>query len=293
MAEATPFVKCNELHIAALRRLSQKPPLFASHEELFWDDPHISTQMLKAHLNPDWEAASRPHAVIDKSVDWMLGHLGLSAGQKVLDLGCGPGLYCIRLHHAGLRVTGMDFSRNSIAYAQRYARDNGLDIEYVCGDYLSLERESEFNAVFLIYLDFCVLSDRDRDELLRRIYRALKPNGAFVFDVATPNRAVAPEGTTRWQASPGGFWKSRPYLELAQYFTYPDADADVEQTIVIEENGKISVYRVWNRGYTADSIAEVLKRFGLSIDGIWRNLVGEEYDAGAETMGVIARKPLD
>lgn len=52
--------------------------------------------MLDVHLNPNIEAASRKPEMIDRSVKWMIETLGLKAGDIVLDLGCGPGLYASR-----------------------------------------------------------------------------------------------------------------------------------------------------------------------------------------------------
>ncbi|MCB1660659.1 MAG: hypothetical protein KDI39_20765, partial [Pseudomonadales bacterium] len=47
-------------------QLQQKPAPFTPREPLFWNDPHISSQMLKAHLNPDIDAASRKPETIDR-----------------------------------------------------------------------------------------------------------------------------------------------------------------------------------------------------------------------------------
>ena len=52
--------------IDQLFRLLQKPVLWQRSAEPFWDDEHISKGMLEAHLNPDWEAASRKHSFIDR-----------------------------------------------------------------------------------------------------------------------------------------------------------------------------------------------------------------------------------
>ena len=52
---------------------------------------------------------------IDRSVQWLKS---IIPQRKILDLGCGPGLYTIRLSAAGYDVTGMDYSRRSIAYAK-------------------------------------------------------------------------------------------------------------------------------------------------------------------------------
>ena len=47
------------MNLEQINRLQEKPEPFAPGEPLFWDDPHISTQMLSAHLNPDNDLASR------------------------------------------------------------------------------------------------------------------------------------------------------------------------------------------------------------------------------------------
>ena len=107
--------------ISQLVELQQKPAPFTPGEPLFWDDPHISGQMLEMHLNPNIEAASRSSETIDRSVKWLIENLALKAGDSVLDLGCGPGLYTSRFAHAGLQVTGVDYSHRSIDYATKYA----------------------------------------------------------------------------------------------------------------------------------------------------------------------------
>ena len=69
----------------------QKPEVYAPGTSKFWDDPHISKQMLKAHLEPEIDSASRKHSFIKKSAAWIAG-LKAPEGSQLLDLGCGPGL---------------------------------------------------------------------------------------------------------------------------------------------------------------------------------------------------------
>ena len=85
-----------------LHRSAARPALFAPHSAPFWDDPHISQQLLAAHLDPRSDAASRCPDTIDRSVAWLTSQLDLRSCGRVLDLGCGPGLYAERL--AGLRA---------------------------------------------------------------------------------------------------------------------------------------------------------------------------------------------
>ena len=93
---------------SVLNTLLTKPDLYERTIEKFWNDPHISKGLLKAHLDPDTEAASRRPEFIDRSVEWIVSML--PEGASLLDIGCGPGLYTKRLAERGLRVTGIDFS---------------------------------------------------------------------------------------------------------------------------------------------------------------------------------------
>lgn len=47
------------MNLDLLKRLQEKPDLFTPGEALFWDDPHISEQLLAAHLSPEHDLASR------------------------------------------------------------------------------------------------------------------------------------------------------------------------------------------------------------------------------------------
>ena len=72
--------------------LKEKPSLYAPSSAPFWDDEHISEYMLKAHLDPEIDAASRRHDFIEQSAKWIAQYCKVRPGMKLLDLGCGPGL---------------------------------------------------------------------------------------------------------------------------------------------------------------------------------------------------------
>ncbi len=277
-----------QLRLDLLMQLSEKPPLFAPGEPLFWDDPHISQQMLAFHLDPTVEAASRSPETIDRTVDWLITFLGLQADDPVLDLGCGPGLYCQRLARRGLRVTGMDFSRNSIAYAQRQATESGLPITYHYQNYLTLDLDARFRAIFLIYGDLCPLAPEQRDSLLARVRRALKPGGRFVFDVTTRLHRARTAERNNWYVADGGFWKPGTHLALIQGFDYPECATHLDQYVVIEADGKISVYRNWYLDYTVETITAALAAQGFAVRAVWSDLAGAPYREDSEWIGVVA-----
>lgn len=276
------------LDFEQLARLAARPPRFAPHEAPFWDDPHIAQQMLAAHLDPATDAASRRPRTIDRTVAWLNEQLALRPGARLLDLGCGPGLYCMRFARLGLEVTGMDVSGTSLAYARAAAEEQGLAIEYIQADYLTLDAVKSFDAAVMIYFDFCVLPDDSRDELLRRIRRALKPGGVFAFDVTTPHRRLPDDDASRWNVLLGGFWRPGPYLELTRTFLDAETATDVRQTLIVDPDGRTTVYRIWNQAYTPETIAAVLVAQGLRMRGLWSDLAGVPYEPGSSSLGVVA-----
>lgn len=276
--------------LSQLIDLQQKPKPFTSGEPLFWNDPHISKQMLKVHLDPNIDAASRKTEVIDHSVQWMIEMLGLQSGDAVLDLGCGPGLYSSRFARAGLHVTGVDYSRRSIEYASQNASENKLSINYRFQNYLELEDENLYDAVFLIYGDFCPLDPQQRITLLENIHRALKPAGKFVLDVTTREHRKRHGNKNGWYTQEGGFWKPGPHLVLEEGFDYPEQSIWLDQYTVIEADGKVSVYRNWFQDYTPEMITAELVRGGFSVESLWGDLVGTPYIPDAEWIGLITSK---
>lgn len=161
-----------------IRELSdylKKPELYAPSTGMFWDDAHISKGMLAAHLNPHWDAATRRHEFLDRSVQWIAQIAPPLQYKFLLDLGCGPGLYAQRFHNAGYSVTGVDFSKRSIAYAKEQSLLHNCAIRYRCQNYMTIDYTEQFDIITLIYCDYAVLSVSDRFLLLKKVYQALRP----------------------------------------------------------------------------------------------------------------------
>ena len=278
------------MNLDLIRQLQQKPEPFTPGEPLFWNDPHISAQMLKWHLNPENDVASRRPETIQRSVDWLVAALGLKPGDCVLDLGCGPGLYAAQLAEKGLRVTGVDYSRRSIEYATQYAAEHQLDIRYRYQDYLTLDDENQYEAALLIYGDLCPLSPDQRRTLLGNVRRALKPGGHFVLDVTTRAHRQKHGNRNCWYAAGQGFWKPGPHLALEEGFDYPEQSIFLDQIIVIEADEKISIYRNWFQDYDRATITAELEQAGFAVLSAWNDLIGTPFTDDTEWIGLITRK---
>lgn len=269
-----------------IQKYAAKPALFEPGEPRFWDDPHISKSMLEAHLNPENDAASRRPETIDKEVRNLISPGILKRDDKLLDLGCGPGLYASRFCMYGLYVTGIDISERSLNYAIAHAASNGLNIDYRCMNFFDIQYAGEFDAVLQTHGELATFSDGKRDELLSTIYRALKPDGLLVFDATS---AAPKPQESGWYFADGGFWRPGKHLVLEQSFFYPEASTHVDQYIVIDEQGT-AVYRTWIRHYTLEAFRPVLEKAGFEVDKVWNDLTGAPYKEGGDWLAIVARK---
>lgn len=268
----------------------KKSELYAESTSKFWDDEHISKYMLEAHLNPNWEAASRKHDFIDRSVEWIEKIAPSETYKKVLDLGCGPGLYAERFATKGYLVTGLDFSKRSIDYAKQKALEKDLKIDYFYKNYIEIEYKESFDLITLIYCDYGALSYSNRVILLKKVYDAMKVGGKFILDVFTPkNYEGKCEGNT-WYLNEGeGFWSPKTHLCIQSHYIY-EGDIRLNQYTIINEDGEANVYRVWDYYYTKNTITEELKKAGFSNIEIFSDVRGNFYDEESKTMCIVVEK---
>lgn len=254
-----------------------KPFEFHTTEEL-WTDDHISRRMLELHLNEKTDLASRTKEFIDRSSKWIIDHFELGKGRKVLDLGCGPGLYTTRFARSGAMVTGVDFSERSIQYAQKTAKEEGLDVRYIKTDYLELDLQEQFDLITLIFLDFCVLSPESRRKLLKNMKDHLKEGGKILIDLASKKLfdTIKEELDIEYSKN-GGFWSASPYFMIRSSFRYDDEMVFLNKHTVIEKDRKREIYN-WIQCYTVDSARELLQGSRFEIIDTFQNVAGDDYD---------------
>ncbi len=270
--------------------VARQPAAFTKSTAPMWDDEYISEWMLRAHLDPDEDGASRKLTFIEASVSWLVDYAKLTSGAAVLDLGCGPGLYTERLARRGCAVTGIDFARRSLAYAKTQAVKAGLAINYVYDNYLTAAYPTAQDLVMMIYCDFGVLSGVEARLLLDKVYAALKPGGCFIFDVFTPERYRGKQLKTNWSVQEGGFWRPGSHLCLYQEFDYPAERVFLDQYIIVEPNERIAVYRNWNRYYTPAAITALAAPVGFRVKELFGDVAGRPFVEDADTLGVVLQK---
>lgn len=279
------------MNIELIKKLSKKPQLYEKGSSVMWTDPYISKQLLALHINPDNDIASRSQVKIERITNWILERTN-KPQMKILDLGCGPGLYAELLAQKGHSIIGVDYSENSIQYATRQAKEKKLNIEYLKKNYLDLDFDNQFDLIILIYLDFCVLSPEEREKVLENIYRALKKDGLFICDVVNEKNIDKKTISQSWEVQETGFWKGTPYIALTNGYHYPEAKALANHHIVISEDNTVDTYIFWSNYYEKDDLVQILESKGFKDIKDYENVLPESGDCwnGENVTFYVSRK---
>ena len=100
-------------------------------------------------------------------------------GDKVLDIGGGPGRYSIELSSMGCDMTLVDLSQGNVDFAANAAREKGVSLTAVRANAcdLSMFEDDSFDHVLLMGPLYHLLEDADREQAIREAVRCLKPGG--------------------------------------------------------------------------------------------------------------------
>jgi len=144
--------------------------LFQRCDETIWTDDYISKTLLKAQLDESTNAGSRKPENRKIIVDWI--NQRIEPFSKIIDIGCGPGLYSFDLGKLGHSVLGIDFNKASYNFANKNKTVNQL-IKYKYNNYLKDTFIGKFNLAMMIFCDFSALIPEDQIILLNKIRNIL------------------------------------------------------------------------------------------------------------------------
>ncbi len=181
-----------------------------------------------------------------QEIDHIVQALGLSEGDRVLDVGCGPGRHAHELARRGIVVHGIDISERFVEIATAMA-PHGATFERM--DARSLTFESEFDAAICL----C--------------------QGAFGLMTAGGEDATVIDGLARALRAGGRAALSAfsSYF-VVRHWDGADFDADTgvnhERTEIRSETGETAEVDLWTGCYTPRELRLLLDANGLVVDRI-------------------------
>src|SRR5262245_50419204 len=148
--------------------------------------------MSGAAANPNqvlWEKGdfTRIAASMRQSGEELVRRIGIRAGLRVLDLGCGDGTTALPAASAGAEVLGVDIARNLVEAGNRRATELGLvKCRFQQGDATNLEAVPD-HAFDVVVSIFGAMFAPNPFEVAKEMVRVTRPNGRIVMGNWIPN----------------------------------------------------------------------------------------------------------
>ena len=124
----------------------------------------------------DAELYEAKHGFVWKFGEGLVELLNPKPGERILDLGCGPGQLTRQIAERGAIVTGLDSSAEMIGQA----RQNYPDLDFVLADAATMRFDQEFDAVFSNAALHWML---DAAAVAAAISRALRPGARLIAEM--------------------------------------------------------------------------------------------------------------
>jgi SAM-dependent methyltransferase len=279
-----------DIHQIINRNMDPSP--LVEHGKIPWDDPDFSRRMLREHLSQRYDAASRRTSLIKKHVEWI--HHTVLAGKpsRILDLGCGPGLYTSRMAAFGHDCEGIDYSPASIEYARDKAVEKQLKCTYRLEDIRKADYGTGINLVMLVFSEFNTFDPDDSKLILEKAYRAIKDGGKILLEVPSFD-AVEQIGNqpSVWYSETKGLFSDEPYLCLTESFWNDEFSMATERYYIIHEsNGEVGFYINSTQAYEDSQFIDLLKSAGFRDIEFHPSLTGSQEQQMDGMFVILAQK---
>jgi SAM-dependent methyltransferase len=269
---------------------SPRPEPWAEGEKIPWNEPGFSRRMLEVHLSQENDWASRRAGTIQKHVEWI--HRDVLSGRpsRLLDLGCGPGLYTSALARLGHTCCGVDFSPASIAYARETARVERLACSYQLMDIRGAELGSDYDLVMFVFGEFNVFTPPDARLILQKAQAATRPGGVLLLEVHTFDTVhQMGEQPGSWYSSGSGLFSERPHLCLQENFWDEARSVATQRYFIVDaQSAQVSRFAASTQAYTLEQYQDLLKDCGYQPGQIFPSLTGNVDPSQPDFFAILA-----
>ncbi|MBI4950949.1 MAG: methyltransferase domain-containing protein [Myxococcales bacterium] len=135
---------------------------------------------------------------VEREAAFVEQSLGLEAGARILDLGCGEGQIAVELARRGYELVGVDRSAAMLGMANGNAQAASQPVNFVQGDMRQLDLDAMFDGIYCWHQSFGYFGNEDNANVLVRVHRALRRGGMFLLDVTNRDYVAPRQPTMAW-----------------------------------------------------------------------------------------------
>jgi SAM-dependent methyltransferase len=211
----------------------------------------------------------------------LLSELAVPSASEVMDLACGKGRHSITLFEAGLRVTGLDLSENSINHLQEQVKPG---LAFHQWDMREPYRHEAFDYIFNLFTSFGYFDDvQDNLNVLRAVQFGLRPGGVFVMDYLNAAPLLDEKSTHEDEVARDGFrFKTSKRI----------VDKQVVKSIEVEDQGTWHHFEERVQLFTLSELEAMIDEVGMELIGTYGSYFLEEYvETGSDRLILLVRKP--
>ncbi|MBF9003124.1 MULTISPECIES: class I SAM-dependent methyltransferase [Vibrio] len=226
-----------------------------------WGNEEFSKLMLVEHLNQNSLSGSRAKSFIQKEVRFLDGLFKqLSIGRKLLDIGCGPGLYCEQFNYFGYSCDGVDISPAAIEYAKEHVRDS----QFFCCNIQDMECEKQYDAGLVL---FGLLNEiKDSSSLISSAAQHIREDGYIILEVFHPDffASLLSESTLVSGSEDATYFSALPHVRITKRFFVEESDCLVNRNLVVDDSGATKLYESHFTCYDLEKTTRLLESNGFT-----------------------------
>ncbi len=131
-------------------------------------------------------------------IDFYLEHAKKCRGE-VLELACGTGRVLIPIAKQGIKITGLDASKEMLKIARQkivcLGKNVSKHVTLVHDDMRNFSFPQKFSLIFVAFRSFQILlTKKEQIECLMRVRHHLTNNGTFILDLFAPRHDLLAQG---------------------------------------------------------------------------------------------------
>jgi SAM-dependent methyltransferase len=224
-----------------------------------------------------------------KYAEWVQKKAPASAGNKLVDIGCGTGVLSVQFAKAGYEVIGVDLSESMLTVAQNRSMENHLTISYICQSMAEMDGIEEMDIAVIAIDSLNYLETlQEVEQTFQHVFHSLIEGGHLFFDVHSLYKMdeIFPNGPFTYEDDQVAYiWNTE--IGDERHSIYHDISFFVKDDSGYYERFEESHYQ---RSFPLETYENLLKKIGFTSVSVSTSIFEEQVENEVERLFVHAIK---